>query len=60
MQKLACTFSPFGLLQIWELFAVKFLYDTTAAGLVYVLVIFFLLTICIGAQRAPLDLRPAA
>ncbi|CDJ36670.1 uncharacterized protein EMH_0002360 [Eimeria mitis] len=37
---------------IWDLFAVKFLYDTTAACLMYVLILLTLFIVGIGAQRA--------
>ena len=50
----------FGSMQIWDLFAVKFLYDATAVCLAYMLVVVTLFIVCIGARRAPLVLRVAA
>lgn len=44
---------------IWDLFAVKFLYDLTAACLMYFLVIMTLLFVSIGTKRTPIALRSA-
>lgn len=49
----------FGWIQIWDLFAVKFLYDLTAACLMYFLVIMTLLFVSIGTKRTPIALRSA-